>query len=68
MPTNGETNEQVVQVSRASWKHSFLFIDKQKDGHIEWDKAQMSNGGVSGKVRICQDLRFSLLVSEVIIE
>jgi len=33
-----------------SRESSLLFIDEQKDGHVEGDKAQTSNGGVSCKI------------------
>ena len=52
MPSDGNTNEQVVQTSRVSRKRSFLFIliQEQKDGHIEGDEAEITNGGVMFKV------------------
>ena len=52
MPTDDKTNEQVVQTSRVSRKSSFLFIliQEQKDGHVEGDEAEITNGGVMFKV------------------
>ena len=52
MPTDGKTNEQVVQTRRVSRKRSFLFIliQEQKDGHVEGDEAKITNGGVTFKV------------------
>ena len=49
MPADGKTNEQVVQTSRV---RSFLFIlvQKHKDGHVEGDEAEITNGGMMLKV------------------
>jgi len=50
MSTNGEADKKVVQIRRTSRESSLFFIEEQKDGHVEGDKTQTVNGGVSCKV------------------